>query len=202
MTTLKTAPIGAIDSDTDHKVVYLSKERIEQGMTFGYMRAEENRNSADKQGYDKNDPTKAHSNPDNDALGTTFEIAVCEAMGLDASDPAVITLFRKKPYPPDSPDIFGIYECRRLNSWQGGITYYDKDVINSAYVIAGIVDHDCDPVNKRIRITGRVTLLGWNYPLIDYVHNKRTYADGGTIKNLRMRPLSELPMLNGAGWAA
>lgn len=184
----------------DHKVWYLSPERIAQAMEIGYKRAAENETTLDKPGYNKN-AKRFHSNPDNDALGVAFEIACTEALGFDPDDAGVITLFKTKPYGPDTPDIKGIYECRRLNSWQNGITYYNKDIQSDAIVIAGIVDHDCDPEAQRINITGRVTLLGWNYPAQDLEHNWRDYQNnGGLIKPWMMRNLNDLPLLEGAQW--
>jgi hypothetical protein len=192
----------ALDDEVDHKVWYLTEERIAQAIEIGTLRDAENRDSRDKQGYDKNDPTKAHSNRDNDILGVAFEIAVTEALGFDPDDAGVITLFKKKPYGEDFPDIKGIYECRRLNSWQNGITYYGKDIRNDALVIAGIVDHDCDRDAKRINITGRVTFLGWNYPALDKAHNWRKYQNnGGLIWPSHMRPLHTMPLIEGAHWA-
>lgn len=197
---LPTPKIYGIDPDSDHKVWTLSNSRIEQAMEIGYMRSKENESSADKAGYDKTDTTRRHSNADNDALGVAFEIACTEALGFDPDDASVITLFKTKPYGPDSPDIKGIYECRRLNDWENGITYFNKDVRSDAIIIAGLVQHQCDSVNKRILIEGPVTFIGWNYPAQDREYLKRGFRDGGTIKPWRMRPLSDLPLLGDAGW--
>lgn len=204
---LKEAQIGSIDPEFDYKTIVLSKKQIDRAYEVGYLRDLENRGSYDKGGYDKNDPTKGHFNADNDALGAAFEIGCTEMLGLDSDDESIIKLFHKKPYPPDTPDILGIYECRRLNNCKGkpgkGVTWYNKDITNTAYVLTGVVEHEC--VNRQVRITGRVTIYGWNYPLIDEKHTqnyiyKNGVQHGGVIKPFYMRNLTELPMLSGAGW--
>ena len=204
---LDQAPVGALDPDLDYVVHNLTKERIEQAMTIGNMRSKENANTWQKPGY--RNKFAAHKNTDNDALGVAFELAVTEALGFNPDDSTVITLFKTKPYGVDTPDIKGIYECRRLNDCKGaptkGVTWYNKDITNSAYIVTGSVAHRCDPVNKRIEILGPVTIYGWNYLLIDYKHIATYMYDrgvmaGGNIKRFRMRPLHTLPMLDGAAW--